>query len=79
MAWREYLNLFVKYEGDISLATEREIGHADRGMDPALARQIAEADYKRTERIKHNEQNQKVNQKVTCDDSCTVCRDNLFF
>lgn len=56
MAWREYLNLFEKYEGDIGRATEREVEHADRGMDPALAKRIAEADYNRKERMQNNEQ-----------------------
>ena len=57
MAWREYLNLFLKYEGGIKLATKREIEHADRGMDPVLAKRIAEIDYKRKERMRKNENN----------------------
>ena len=71
MAWREYLNLFVKYEGAIELATDLEIDHADRGMDPALARRIAEADYRRRERRLQNgsTSNNNESQKTTGGDS----------
>ncbi len=48
------MNLFLKYEGDLNLATENEIEHADRGMDPGLAKRIAEFDYKRRERRSKN-------------------------
>lgn len=49
------MNLFLKYEGDLDLATDREIEHADRGMDPELAKRIAFSDYKRKERNQKNE------------------------
>ena len=62
------MNLFVKYEGDIGLATGQEIERADRGMDPVLARRIAESDYKRNERIKENEQNNNKIPEAAIDD-----------
>jgi len=81
MAWREYLNLFEKYEGNIELATEREIEHADRGMDPATARKIAESEFNRRERTKKNGSNKsnsgnKENQKDIGSDSSFA--DRLF-
>jgi len=72
MGWREYLHLFEKYEGELELATERELEHAGRGRDPETARLLAELDYKRKERTKKNEQNQQNNQNVTQ----SVIRDN---
>ena len=57
MGWREYKHLYVKYEGDIGLATPREIEHADRGMDPETARRIALSGYERKKRELKNENN----------------------
>ena len=63
MGWREFLHLYQKYEGDLGLATARELEHASRGMNPKTARQIAEADYKRRERKSKND-NDKENQET---------------
>lgn len=69
MGWREYKHLYAKYEGNIALATDREIEHANRGdIDPAIARRIAEAGYKRRERIMNDEQLQKKNPKAVGSD-----------
>jgi len=79
MGWREYLHLFEKYEGDLELATERELEHAGRGRDPETARLLAELDYKRKGRTKKNEQNQQVNQKVIQSDNRNKHRDGCLF
>ena len=67
--YREYLNLFVKYEGDIGLATGHEIEHANGSIDPGVARRMAEAEYKRKVRIKNNETKKQNNPKGTVVDS----------
>jgi len=61
--------LLLKYEGDLTRATELELEHADRGMDPQVARRIAEAEYKRKERNAQNETKKTDNPKVPVGDS----------
>ncbi len=76
MGWREYLHLYEKYEGDIGLATERELEHAGRGMNPELARRIAGVVYKQKVRKRNNEQNKQQNQEAGGGDRCFA--DSLF-
>ena len=81
MGWREYLKLFLKYEGDLNQANERELEHANRGMDTELAKRLALADYKRRERKERiaknggNKNNNK-NQETPVSDKCFA--DSLF-
>ena len=78
MAYREYLKLFWKYEGDVGLATELELEHAGRGMNPQVARRIAEAEYKRKVRILKNENNNGNHKAAESKSRDKRCADSLF-